>query len=189
MSGPKAVLDANVLYGEFVRDMLLSLFYEGLFEAKWTEEITAEWVRHLLGNKPTLTREAVQNTVMKMHLIRPSPLVDNYQQFIDKADLPDRDDRHVLAAAIASDARKIVTWNLRDFPEKILAAFGIVAESPDKFLSDLVNEQPAEVARVFRNMRARRKKTANSVDEFFETMKRGGLGLTVRYLERYRDLL
>jgi len=134
MSGQKAVLDANVLYGEFVRDMLLSLFYEGLFEAKWTEQVTDEWVRHLLENKPTLTRETIQNTIMKMHAIRPSPLVDNYRQFIDKVDLPDRDDRHVLAAAIASDARKVVTWNLRDFPKRILQAFGIVAESPDKFL-------------------------------------------------------
>lgn len=189
MSGQKAVLDANVLYGEFVRDMLLSLFYEGLFEAKWTAQITDEWVRHLLENKPSLTRESVQNTVMKMHQIRPSPLVDNYRQFIDKVDLPDANDRHVLAAAIASEARKIVTWNLRDFPERILATFGIVAESPDKFLADLVIEQPAEVARVFRNMRARRKKSAHSVDEFFETMKRGGLELTVRQLERFRDLL
>lgn len=189
MSGQKAVLDANVLYGEFVRDMLLSLFYEGLFEAKWTEQITDEWVRHLLENKPTLKRETVQATVMKMHAIRPSPLVENYLQFIDKVDLPDRDDRHVLAAAIASDARKIVTWNLRDFPEKILAAFGIVAESPDKFLSDLVNEQPMAVVRIFRGMRARRKKAAHSVDEFLESMKRSGLGTTVRHLERYRDLL
>ena len=189
MSGRKAVLDANVLYGEFVRDMLLSLFYEGIFEAKWTEEITGEWVRHLLENKPTLTREKVQNTVLQMHAIRPSPLVENYMQFIDKVDLPDRDDRHVLAAAIAADARKIVTWNLRDFPEKILAAFGIVAESPDKFLSDLVIEQPAEVARVFRTMRTRRKKAAHSVDDFLETMRRGGLGQTVRHLERWRDLL
>ena len=189
MSGQKAVLDANVLYGEFVRDMLLSLFYEGIFEAKWTEEITDEWVRHLLEDKPTLKREAVDVTVMKMHAIRPSALVENYVQFIAKVDLPDRNDRHVLAAAIASDARKIVTWNLRDFPERILAAFGIVAESPDKFLADLVIEQPAEVARVFRGMRARRKKSAHSVDGFFETMKRSGLATTVRYLERYRDLL
>ncbi|MBW8757340.1 MAG: hypothetical protein JF586_07000 [Burkholderiales bacterium] len=64
-----------------------------------------------------------------------------------------------------------------------------MAESPDKFLSDLVNEQPAEVARVFHNMRTRRKKAAHSVDEFLEAMQRGGLGLTVRHLERYRDLL
>lgn len=34
MSGQKVVLDANVLYGEFLRDLLLSLFFAGLYEAK-----------------------------------------------------------------------------------------------------------------------------------------------------------
>jgi hypothetical protein len=42
MNGPKVVLDANVLYGNLSRDLLLSLFAEGLYEAKWTAEITDE---------------------------------------------------------------------------------------------------------------------------------------------------
>lgn len=42
MSGSKVVLDANVLYGSLFRDLLLSLFAEGFYEAKWTEEITDE---------------------------------------------------------------------------------------------------------------------------------------------------
>ena len=109
MSGQKAVLDANVLYGELVRDMLLSLFYAGIFEAKWTDEITAEWVGNLLKDRPNLKPDSINKTVTEMRKIRPSPLVENYRQFIDSVDLPDRKDRHVLAAAIASDARKIVT--------------------------------------------------------------------------------
>ena len=43
MSGQKAVLDANVLYGSLSRDLLISLFLEGFYEAKWTDEITDEW--------------------------------------------------------------------------------------------------------------------------------------------------
>ncbi len=42
MSKVRAVLDANVLYGDFVRDLFLSLFAAGLYEAKWTDMITAE---------------------------------------------------------------------------------------------------------------------------------------------------
>jgi len=71
-----------------------------------TQVATDEWVRHPLQNKPTLTRETIQSTVIRMHAIRPSPLVDNCRQLIDKVELPDRNDRHVLAAAIASDARR-----------------------------------------------------------------------------------
>ena len=189
MSGEKAVLDANVLYGEFTRDLLLSLFYGGVFEAKWTADITQEWVRHVLEDQPTVTSEKIDHTVIQMHMIQPSALVENYHQYIDKLDLRDLNDRHVLAAAIASEARKIVTWNLRDFPAKILSAFGIVAESPDKFLADLVMEQPEEVARVFRKMRLRRKKSSQTVEQFFNSMKHCGLEHTVRQLERYRDYL
>ncbi len=57
MSGQKVVLDANVLYGEFLRDLLLSLFYAGMIEAKWTAEITDEWMRNLLARKPRLEKK------------------------------------------------------------------------------------------------------------------------------------
>jgi hypothetical protein len=38
-----AVLDACVLYPAPLRDLLLSLASEGLFAARWTEQIQAEW--------------------------------------------------------------------------------------------------------------------------------------------------
>ena len=83
MSGQKAVLDANVLYGSLSRDLLISLFSEGFYEAKWTDEITDEWVRHLLENQPNVTPDKNRRTVFLMHQIRPSPLVENYRQYIE----------------------------------------------------------------------------------------------------------
>jgi predicted nucleic acid-binding protein len=47
-------------------------------------------------------------------------LVENYEDLIDGLSLPDPDDRHVLAAAIRSDAQVIVTWNMKDFPAEKL---------------------------------------------------------------------
>jgi predicted nucleic acid-binding protein len=189
VSGQKVVLDANVLYGNLSRDLLISLFAEGFYEAKWTEEITDEWVRHLLANQPSVTPDKNRRTVFLMHQILPSPLVENYRQHIGQVDLPDKDDRHVVAAAIASGARKILTWNLRDFPDQVLKTFGIVAESPDKFLAELIIERPLEVVSVFRRMRERFKKPPMSVENFFESLARHRLDLTAKYLERYRDLL
>ncbi len=119
----------------------------------------------------------------------PSALVDNYRQYIDQIDLPDKDDRHVVAAAIASEARKILTWNLRDFPEQVLKAFGIVAESPDKFLADLLMEQPESVVAVLRQARTRRKNPPMTVDEFMKLCDSNRLQLTAKHLERYRDRL
>lgn len=44
-------------------------------------------------------------------------------------ELPDVDDRHVLAAAIEAEADIILTWNLRDFPEAVLACHSLRAET------------------------------------------------------------
>ena len=46
----------------------------------------------------------------------------------------DAKDRHVLAAAVASGAKVIITPNLRDFPKEVLAPLNIEAQSPDEFL-------------------------------------------------------
>ena len=44
-------------------------------------------------------------------------------------------DRHVLAAAIKSDANYIITFNLKDFPKKVLDKHKIEAINPDVFKS------------------------------------------------------
>jgi hypothetical protein len=110
VSKVRAVLDANVLYGDFVRDLFLSLFAAGLYEAKWTETITGEWVKHVLANNPeTVTKAKTDRTVKIMNALRPSALVERYEQYIGQVHIPDADDRHVVAAAIACGAQKIVT--------------------------------------------------------------------------------
>jgi hypothetical protein len=52
-------------------------------------------------------------------------------------ELPDPKDRHVLAAAIESEADVIVTLNLRHFPSSVLEKLGIEAQSPDDSLADI----------------------------------------------------
>ena len=109
MGKQKVVLDANVLYDGFLRDLLLSIFAAEMYEAKWTEKITSEWVGHLLKNRSSVSEENIRRTVFKMNAILPSPVVAGYEQFIDKVTIPDKDDRHVVAAAMACGAQKIVT--------------------------------------------------------------------------------
>ena len=52
--------------------------------------------------------------------------------------LPDPNDAHVLAVAIAGSADAIITVNAKDFPRNILAEDKIARRDPDGFLWELV---------------------------------------------------
>jgi predicted nucleic acid-binding protein len=189
MSKVRAVLDANVLYDDFVRDMLLSLFAAGLYEAKWTDKITQEWVIHLLANNPRTSKSKLDRTVGLMNRVTPAALVERYEQYIGQVIIPDKDDRHVVAAAIACGAQKVVTYNLRDFPNRVLAAFGVVAESPDKFFSDLIIDDTDRCVEVFRAMRLRLRVPPLTADQFLDAMKDKRLAQTAVLLAKYHDRL
>lgn len=46
-------------------------------------------------------------------------LITGYEHLVDAIELPDRGDRHVVAAAISCGASLIVTTNLKDFPQDL----------------------------------------------------------------------
>jgi hypothetical protein len=111
-----------------------------------------------------------------MKAVLPDADVARYQDLVPDLSLPDPDDRHVLAAAIACRASLIVTWNLKHFPTADLRLHRVAAISPDDFLvglhSTFRNEPIASVRRARLNLR----KTLPSADEFINTLK--GQGLT-----------
>lgn len=53
----------------------------------------------------------------------------DYRSLIADLTLPDPDDRHVFAPAIAAKASVTVTWNLKDFPSRNLLAHGVTSKS------------------------------------------------------------
>lgn len=72
----------------------------------------------------------------------PDALVTGYEQLIPVLNLPDINDRHILAAAIRCGASVIVTFNEGDFPAELLAPFGLHTKHPDAFLWDVDGLQP-----------------------------------------------
>lgn len=108
------VYDACVLYPAPLRDLLIRLARTGLFRARWTEQILDECFRNLLANRTDLRAEQLNRTRELMVRAVPDCLVTAYEPLIDGLELPDADDRHVLAAAIRSAAQSIVTANLKD---------------------------------------------------------------------------
>ena len=105
----------------------------------------------------------------------PDCLVENYEPFIDVLELPDPDDRHVLAAAIKSHSQVIVTNNLKDFPSEYLAKYDIEAQSPDDFLLHQLDLHKGAVIASLRECRECLKNPPKTVEEFLETLESQGL--------------
>lgn len=115
----------------------------------------------------------------------------DYEDHIEKVNLPDPNDRHVLAAAIKSGSSFIITNNLRDFPSKNLSLMSIKAISPDDFIECLILEDGLLeiIIEALATQRKRLKRPAIETGEFIEIIKQQGLKkLADRLTARVNDL-
>ena len=149
-----AILDANVLYPQLMRDVLLSLAHADLYSARWTTDIEHEWMKALATNFPGQDAKILK-TAEQMRQAIPDCMVTGYESLIPSLSLPDPDDRHVLAAAIAGHADAIVTSNGKDFPEKVLDSFGIELQSPDEFVVNQIMLNKIRALSAIKDMRMR----------------------------------
>ncbi len=184
-----AVLDACVLYSAPLRDLLLSLASAGLFHARWTPDIQDEWTRNLLVKRPDLNLVQLQFTQERMIAAIPDCMVTHYQPLIAGLSLPDPDDRHVLAAAIAGHADAIVTVNLKDFPPAILATYSLEAQHPDDFVMNQLELREYEALAAIKRMRARLSNPPRSPEEFVTTLEQHGLVQSARRLRQRVNLI
>lgn len=132
------VYDACVLYPSHLRDLLVRLANTGIVQAKWSERIVDEAISAILRDRPHLD-DKLKRTRDLLLDAAPDCLVTGHEALIDALELPDPDDRHVLAAAIRAHAQVIVTLNVRDFPRDRLERYAIEAQSPDEFLLNLLD--------------------------------------------------
>lgn len=119
----------------------------------------------------------------------PDALVTGYVPLISTLDLPDPDDRHVLAAAIQCGAQHIVTDNIVDFPPATLDQFEIEAIEADEFLSRTFDLYSVEALEVLRNLRAHYKNPAFTPPEFILDLTAKGLPKLAERVKQHIDLL
>ncbi len=174
-----AFFDANVLYPSGLRNFLMHLALTGIFRAHWSAEVHDEWIRNLLKNRPDLSRDKLERTRQLMDKALPDALVTGYEHLIDSIELPDRDDRHVMAAAIRGGASVIVTRNLADFPTHALRNFRIEAQHPDDFVLALLETFPDTVLEAARTHRASLKNPPKTQDEYLAELDAQGLAKSV----------
>jgi len=182
MPNPLVLCDANVLYSILMTDLILSLGEAGLFRPRWTNEIHEEWIRNVLEDQPERKREELERRRAFMDQAIDHDLIEGYEHHIANLNLPDPDDRHVLAAAIEAGAEIILTYNLRDFPAAVLAIYGITALHPDEFLCRQMTEEPTLVMEVIEKMRVKRKRPEISQEQLLSKLSRLSIPEFVRML-------
>ncbi len=174
------VLDTNVIYPIEIRDLLFWFAHYDLYTPKWSEHIFDEWA-NVMERKGVDQKES-QKRLSRANLAFPDALVTNYSGLIEGLELPDPKDRHVLAAAIKTNANVIVTNNIKDFPKDYLSSYGLSAKTADDFLTDIIDLNPEEAVKAFKEMVLNRRNP--DLDEFqvLDILRKRGLEDTANFL-------
>lgn len=166
-----AVLDASVLYPLPLRDTLLRVAEAELYIPYWSERIVDEVVRNLAHDGRASEEQARRlgdamaaafdgAAVPQVAIDRLEPTMTN-----------DAKDRHVLAAAVVSDAQAVVTLNLKDFPSEALEPFAIEPLHPDVFLVDLYRLDGQEVYEAVSRQAAALSRPPMRLDELLDRLE------------------
>lgn len=171
-----AILDTCVLYPSLQRDFLLSLAVENLYRPLWSSEILAELrdceidklVRFGVAEPEACSR--AQRLIGVMRAGFDDAEVENWEPHVGTFGLPDPDDEHVLAAAVAGHAGALVTSNLKDFPAALVPA-GILITPPSEFAADTVAVSPETALGAVVTMSRRSQRPPLSVLELLEILR------------------
>ena len=184
-----AFFDANVFYGARLRSLVLYLAQSKLFRARWSDAVHDEWVRNLIKNRPDLKPENLLRTKQLMNAAVPDCLVQGYEPLMQGLNLPDPDDRHVLAAAISARVDVIVTFNQKDIPAEIVEPLGLHTKHPDDFLLEAFSLSPGDFADAVRQDFSHYVEPKLTYDDYIAALEKAGVPKIAEALEPFRILM
>jgi predicted nucleic acid-binding protein len=182
------VFDANVLFSIRLTSLLMHLAMSGLFRARWSVDIHREWMdavakqRGISADQLAARRDYMDAAVLDCR-------VSGYDGLIPALELPDPNDRHVLAAAICCGADAIVTFNERDFPESALDRYGVHTRHPDDFILDIHGLHPGALVRAAKDDLGHYTNPSLDVDTYIGGLRACGVPKTADRLQKTKVLL
>lgn len=150
----KVLLDTCVLYPTVMREVLLGAARAGFYTPLWSDRILEEWARAARKIGPG-GEEQARGEIALTRAAWPAAEVTWKPSLEARLWLPDPNDLHVLAAAIAGNADVIVTMNAGDFPRGTLAEEGLSRADPDGFLLGFYQSRPEVMAEVADKVRGK----------------------------------
>jgi hypothetical protein len=152
-----ALLDTCVLWPSLQRDALLSFAVEGIYRPTWSSAILEELEYHEAiklvrrGAEAADAKQRASYLINRMRTAFNDAEVQGWERLDGTFNLPDRDDEHVVAAAVIGGAGAIVTHNMKDFPASLLPAT-IEVLSPAEFAHNTVSVDPMAATRAIKKI-------------------------------------
>lgn len=189
-----AFTDACVLVGALQRNLLLTLAEAEFFRVRWSKVVLDEMQAAIgaivsrRGDPDPLQAAVRARSAMEQAFS--DAMVEDFERFLPIcADLPDKKDAHVLAAALKTKADVIVTDNVKDFPPERLRAFGLDARAADEFVADTIMLDEGRAVPALRRMRDRFRKPDLTPDALLLRMEAVGLTETADVLRPHLQSL
>ena len=170
----KLTLDACVLVPPVLREILVAAAGQGLFVPVWSERILEEW-RRAARRFGAAEGEAADRAIARLRVSFPRAMVPPQPGLESRLHLPDEDDLHVLAIAVAGGADGIVTLNARDFPRGTLAAEGLARRDPDGLLWELWSSHPEPMEAALEEVRAEAERHSGRTEPLRALLRRARL--------------
>ncbi len=166
----KVLLDACVIYPTVMREVLLGVAAEGLYQPFWSARILEEWAR--AAERQGLSARA---EIAMMRDRWPGAELPPAPGLEARLWLPDETDVHVLAVAVAGSVDAIMTMNAKDFPRGTLTEEGLMRVDPDGFLLRMLGEDEAGVRRAAERVLAEARRLSGEAWEMRALMKKARL--------------
>ena len=116
-----------------------------MYRPLWREEILGE-VGRVLHEQLGYSQQQSARRIEFMRQAFPEAAIAAPPGFHESlTGIPDKDDRHVLGAAICGHANVIVTRNTKHFPKDTVQPFDILCQTPDDFLIHQFHLNPAQI--------------------------------------------
>lgn len=167
-----------------MREVILGVARTGAFTPLWSARILEEWARaaRKLGPEGEAQARAeialVQSAWPKAQITWPPSLEDRLW-------LPDRNDVHVLAAAISGSADVILTLNAKDFPRNTLAEEGLSRADPDAFLIGFAQTGPEAVRTVCQSVLQEARRLSGEDWEMRPLLKKARLPRLAKAMDKF----
>lgn len=179
----KVLIDTCVLYPTVMREVVLAVARLGAFTPLWSARILEEWARaaRKLGAAGEVQARA---EIAMVRAAWPQAEVEVTETLPRRLWLPDADDIHVLAAAVAGSADAVMTINAKDFPRATLAEEGLARVDPDGFLMELWLRDAALVERAATGVLAQASALSEDPWEMRPLLKKARLPRLAKALSR-----